>query len=147
MSCGPTSPTLCQSRSMLLALYYLPTMDHKQHLQVSIKAMQKSGLSLMAPVQSMGINPLSSYGPFDILSRVYGAYTIPFTVQISFGTIFWPTVQEYVDEVIEALLEKEVPFVRFLSLLYSEFDLNITSIRSYAMHHLLQRSLLTWLRE
>ncbi|KDR73136.1 hypothetical protein GALMADRAFT_722028 [Galerina marginata CBS 339.88] len=30
---------------------------------------------------------------------------------ISFGTIFWPTVPEYVDEVIEALVEKNFPFV------------------------------------
>ena len=32
--------------------------------------------------------------------------------QISFGTICWPTVPEYIDEVIRALIEKGVPFVR-----------------------------------
>ena len=31
--------------------------------------------------------------------------------QISFGTIFYPTVSEYVDELIEALIEKKSPFV------------------------------------
>ncbi|KAF8797535.1 UDP-Glycosyltransferase/glycogen phosphorylase [Phlegmacium glaucopus] len=30
---------------------------------------------------------------------------------ISFGTIFWPTVPEYVDELIEALIEKKTPFI------------------------------------
>ncbi|KDR70116.1 hypothetical protein GALMADRAFT_103236 [Galerina marginata CBS 339.88] len=30
---------------------------------------------------------------------------------ISFGTIFWPTVPEYVDEVIEAAIEKRFPFI------------------------------------
>ncbi|KDR73124.1 hypothetical protein GALMADRAFT_158263 [Galerina marginata CBS 339.88] len=32
-------------------------------------------------------------------------------VFISFGTIFWPTVPGYVDEVIEALIERKFPFV------------------------------------
>ena len=31
--------------------------------------------------------------------------------QISFGTHCWPTVPEYIDEVIQALTEKEIPFV------------------------------------
>jgi len=36
--------------------------------------------------------------------------------QISFGTNCWPTVPEYIDEVIQALLETEIPFVRFFLL-------------------------------
>ncbi|PPQ87580.1 hypothetical protein CVT25_006080, partial [Psilocybe cyanescens] len=32
-------------------------------------------------------------------------------VLISFGSLFWPTVQEYVEEVIEALIEKKFPFI------------------------------------
>ena len=32
-------------------------------------------------------------------------------LQISFGTLFWPTVPEYIDEVIQALTEKRAPFV------------------------------------
>ena len=31
--------------------------------------------------------------------------------QISFGTLFWPSVSEYVDELIEVLIEKKAPFV------------------------------------
>ncbi|KAJ7106171.1 UDP-Glycosyltransferase/glycogen phosphorylase [Mycena epipterygia] len=33
------------------------------------------------------------------------------TVFISFGTVFWPTANEYVEEVVEALLENKVPFI------------------------------------
>ncbi|KAJ7047239.1 UDP-Glycosyltransferase/glycogen phosphorylase [Mycena alexandri] len=33
------------------------------------------------------------------------------TVFISFGTVFWPTVYEYVQEVVEALLEKKAHFI------------------------------------
>jgi hypothetical protein len=33
------------------------------------------------------------------------------SLQISFGTIFWPSVSGYVDELIEALIEKRAPFV------------------------------------
>ena len=37
--------------------------------------------------------------------------------QISFGSLFWPPVPEYVDELIEVLIAKEAPFVR-LQLLF-----------------------------
>jgi hypothetical protein len=32
--------------------------------------------------------------------------------QVSFGTINWPSVSEYADELIDALIEKKAPFVR-----------------------------------
>jgi hypothetical protein len=32
--------------------------------------------------------------------------------QVSFGSLFWPPVSEYVDELIEALIAKKAPFVR-----------------------------------
>ena len=32
--------------------------------------------------------------------------------QVSFGSYYWPPVAEYVEEVIEALIEKRAPFVR-----------------------------------
>ena len=34
--------------------------------------------------------------------------------QVSFGTEFWPSVPEYVDEIIEALIAKKAPFVRLM---------------------------------
>ena len=33
-------------------------------------------------------------------------------LQVSFGTLHWPSVSGYVDELIEALIEKKAPFVR-----------------------------------
>ena len=39
--------------------------------------------------------------------------------QVSFGSLFWLSVPEYVDEQIEALIAKKAPFVRFFySLLF-----------------------------
>ena len=38
-------------------------------------------------------------------------YNFIISPQISFGTIFWPSVSGYVDELIEALIEKKAPFV------------------------------------
>jgi hypothetical protein len=42
---------------------------------------------------------------------------LTFSVEISFGTVFWPTGPGYVDEVIEALIEKNIPFVSLGTLL------------------------------
>ena len=39
-------------------------------------------------------------------------YNYIISPQISFGTLFWPSVSEYIDELIEALIEKKAPFVR-----------------------------------
>ena len=50
-----------------------------------------------------------------ILSFVLG-FNYIFYLQVSFGTVFWPSVPEYIDELIEALIEKKVPFVRLLSI-------------------------------
>ena len=41
--------------------------------------------------------------------------------QISFGTVFYPTVSEYVDELIEALIEKKAPFVSDSCFAYNIF--------------------------
>lgn len=35
---------------------------------------------------------------------------------MSFGTVFWPTKPEYIDEVLEAFIEKRCPFVCVLTL-------------------------------
>ena len=37
--------------------------------------------------------------------------TTTYFLQISFGTLFWPSVSEYIDELIEALIEKKALFV------------------------------------
>ena len=45
-------------------------------------------------------------------------------IQISFGTIIWPTAPGYIDEVIQALIDKKIPFVSFF-LPYSFVDNSI----------------------
>ena len=45
---------------------------------------------------------------FLFLFRIPSKQNFP---QISFGTIFYPAISEYVDELIEALIEKRTPFV------------------------------------
>ena len=47
--------------------------------------------------------------PFFLFLRSNVIYIIP---QISFGSFHWPSVPEYVDELIEALIAKNAPFVR-----------------------------------
>ncbi|KAH9476230.1 Anthocyanidin 3-O-glucosyltransferase [Psilocybe cubensis] len=44
----------------------------------------------------------------DNAMQEYGKNSV---VLISFGSIFWPTVNEYIDEVLEALIEKKFPFI------------------------------------
>ena len=46
-------------------------------------------------------------------------YNFFFFFQVSFGSIFWPTVSEYVDELIETLIAKNAPFVRVLAAFYT----------------------------
>ena len=50
--------------------------------------------------------------------------------QISFGTVFYPTVSEYVDELVEALIEKKAPFVSGIQY----FMIQAYSIRFLLMH-------------
>ena len=40
--------------------------------------------------------------------------------QVCFGSLFWPPVPEYLDELIESLIEKKSPFVRFLELPFAQ---------------------------
>ena len=57
--------------------------------------------------------------------------------QVCFGSLFWPPVQEYVDELIEALIDKKAPFVRCLQLLFffgtiHDSNLLLNQILSYS---------------
>jgi hypothetical protein len=49
---------------------------------------------------------------FFVRSFRFGVVILYFFFQVSFGSYYWPPVPEYVDELIEALIEKRVPFVR-----------------------------------
>jgi hypothetical protein len=114
MSYGPTSPSTCQSLSMLLVLCYLPTIRPKR--RASMKPAQNSQLFSMLPVPSMARTLLSLCVSYSTASCMVSQNDN----QISFGTVFWPTAQDYVDEVVDALIEKEFPFVRFSNLLCIE---------------------------
>jgi hypothetical protein len=63
---------------------------------------------------SYGSVAQSSRGALDIeafLDRMLIQQGKNTVLLISFGTMFWPTSPEYVDEVIEALIEKKFPFI------------------------------------
>uniref|UniRef100_A0A8H7XNL3 Glycosyltransferase family 1 protein n=1 Tax=Psilocybe cubensis TaxID=181762 RepID=A0A8H7XNL3_PSICU len=47
----------------------------------------------------------------DFLLHAQENYDENSVLLISFGTIFWPTVHGYIEEVIEALVEKKFPFI------------------------------------
>ena len=50
---------------------------------------------------------------FFVYSFKDGCHKYSLLFQISFGTVFWPTIPGYIDEVIQVLIDKEVPFVSF----------------------------------
>ncbi|PPQ89303.1 hypothetical protein CVT25_000370 [Psilocybe cyanescens] len=47
----------------------------------------------------------------QFLDRALADYGPKSAVLISFGSLFWPNNQEYLEEVIEALIEKKFPFI------------------------------------
>jgi hypothetical protein len=67
-------------------------------------------------------------------------------LQISFGTVFWPTAHEYIDELVEALLEKQAPFVRYLPILHRTLKVMCLP-RSSATPPPSPKSPLSWRRE
>ena len=51
----------------------------------------------------------SSFLPVSFAFELINIYFL--NLKISFGSVFWPSVPEYVDELIEALIAKKAPFV------------------------------------
>ncbi|KAH9476012.1 hypothetical protein JR316_0011580 [Psilocybe cubensis] len=51
----------------------------------------------------------------DFLDKALAEYGERSVMLISFGMIFWPTRQEYIEEVLEVLIEKEFPFIIYLN--------------------------------
>ncbi|PPQ80127.1 hypothetical protein CVT25_001426 [Psilocybe cyanescens] len=47
----------------------------------------------------------------DFLQKSLVEYGENSVMLISFGTVYWPAVQDYIEEVIEALIEKKFPFI------------------------------------
>ena len=49
---------------------------------------------------------------FFVRTFPFFAFNVIYKIsQVSFGTFHWPSVPEYVDELIEALIAKKAPFV------------------------------------
>ncbi|KAG6915692.1 hypothetical protein DXG01_010420 [Tephrocybe rancida] len=86
----------------------------------AVKAWQSEGQKLVhvvGPLLSFSslsaqsdINEENSYvaGFLDNALEKHGKHSAVF---ISFGTTFWPTIPEYIDEVVDALIEKKYPFI------------------------------------
>ena len=55
---------------------------------------------------------------FFVRSFPFFLYFVHNSSQVSFGSNHWPSVPEYVDELIESLIAKKAPFVR-LQLLFT----------------------------
>ncbi|KDR70117.1 hypothetical protein GALMADRAFT_887158 [Galerina marginata CBS 339.88] len=91
--------------------------DRSIHAAKSWFADWKKATYVLGPLLPLGYGavPQSFRGNVDIatfLDRMlleHGAHSVLF---ISFGTVFWPTVPEYIDELIEAAIEKKFPFVK-----------------------------------
>ncbi|KAH9476214.1 Anthocyanidin 3-O-glucosyltransferase [Psilocybe cubensis] len=47
----------------------------------------------------------------DFLTKTLKLHGEKSLVLISFGTLFWPSIVEYLEEVVEALIEKDFPFI------------------------------------
>ncbi|PPQ96417.1 hypothetical protein CVT26_005096 [Gymnopilus dilepis] len=47
----------------------------------------------------------------SFLDRILSSHGQKSLLYISFGTLFWPAIPEYMDELIDALIEKNVPFI------------------------------------
>ena len=63
--------------------------------------------------------------PFSCRFRLISYY------QVSFGTVHWPPVSEYIDELIDALIEKKAPFVRDMA--------SVQKLAHYSIRFLLVR--------
>jgi hypothetical protein len=68
--------------------------------------------------------------------------------QVSFGSLFWPPVLEYLDELIDALIEKKAPFVSRLQLPFTQqFNIFSTQIRYFLMGLIVLNCRRNWQKE
>ncbi|KAG6905572.1 hypothetical protein DXG01_001911 [Tephrocybe rancida] len=79
--------------------------DMGKHVHVVGPMLPFTGASL----QSDSSNEKSDIAIFlDTILNKYGQHSVVF---ITFGTLYWPTVPEHLDEVIDVLIEKRFPFI------------------------------------
>ncbi|KAG6812453.1 hypothetical protein H0H92_002821 [Tricholoma furcatifolium] len=105
------------SSAMLVAsheAYGKETMDAlKEWYSDQGKPVYLVGPTLYDPPKSSGAT--SNLEVASYLDKILEQRGRTSVVYISFGTVYWPTVPEYLDEIIEALLEKDFPFILTLS--------------------------------
>ncbi|KAJ6460357.1 hypothetical protein C8R47DRAFT_1242821 [Mycena vitilis] len=118
---SPVSPIVRGGYTFLMACDGVIISTAEAYEPVSLKALESWFTSISKPLYAVGPLLPPSFGSrlhandgetevkafLDRMLGRYGAHSLLF---ISFGTVFWPTVSEYVDEVVEALLEKKAPF-------------------------------------
>ncbi|KAJ7454822.1 UDP-Glycosyltransferase/glycogen phosphorylase [Mycena latifolia] len=120
---APVSPIVRGGHTFLMDCDAVIISTAEAYEEVSLKALESWFTSLSKPLYAVGpLLPLKSsaaasqIGENDTMFKAfldgmlaqYGEHSVIF---ISFGTVFWPTVHEYVDELVEALLEKKAPFI------------------------------------
>ncbi|KAJ7671650.1 UDP-Glycosyltransferase/glycogen phosphorylase [Mycena polygramma] len=119
---SPVSPIVRGGYTFLMACDGVIISTAEAYEPVSLKALESWSTSISKRLYAVGpLLPLSfgshshiSDGETEVkqfldgMLAQYGEHSLLF---ISFGTVFWPTVSEYVDEVVEALLEKKAPFI------------------------------------
>ncbi|KAJ7746615.1 UDP-Glycosyltransferase/glycogen phosphorylase [Mycena metata] len=119
---APVSPIVRGGYTFLMECDGIIISTAEAYETISVKALDSYFATLSKPLYAVGplLPPTSEYGPqiapadvifkrfLDEMHAQHGEHSVVF---ISFGTVFWPTVGEYVDEVVEAFIEKTVPFI------------------------------------
>ncbi|PPQ89615.1 hypothetical protein CVT25_012532 [Psilocybe cyanescens] len=77
----------------------------------SINAVYVIGPLLPSGYGVVSENARGSTDTEEFLQRARVNYGDKSVTLISFGTVFWPTAQEYIEEAIEAFVEKDAPFI------------------------------------
>ncbi|KAJ7283947.1 UDP-Glycosyltransferase/glycogen phosphorylase [Mycena rebaudengoi] len=116
----PVAPIVRGGHTFLMECDQVIISTAKAYEEVSLRLAWLAGLSkrlyavgpLLPPEFGTDSQISQDNNAFDIflddMFTQYGKNSILF---ISFGTVFWPTVEEYIDEVVEALLQKQMPFI------------------------------------
>ncbi|KAJ6577343.1 UDP-Glycosyltransferase/glycogen phosphorylase [Mycena capillaripes] len=119
---SPVSPIVRGGYTFLMACDGVIISTAEAYEKDSLKALESWFTSISKPFYAVGPLLPPKFGSglhisedetifktfLDKMLAQFGEHSLLF---ISFGTVFWPTVNEYIDEIVEALLEKKAPFI------------------------------------
>jgi len=122
---NPVSPIIRGGYTFLMDCDGVIISTSEVYERVSLKALESWLSGLSKPLYPVGPLLPPDYGSDRTSSQIglehteaktflesmlaqHGEHSV---LLMSFGTVFWPTRQEYVDEVIEALIDKLFPFI------------------------------------